>query len=318
MRYTDRTLIPAPISLSRKGGRGCRERARAHEHFSREDLDAGDMFTFAAYKGRDVKEALEKLFHGKCAYCESRYGAVMPMHVEHYRPKGGVTEDSSHPGYWWLASSWDNLLPSCAHCNGTEYHFVQMHQDEAPYGDSMSTGCGRYLLGKLNQFPVESFRASKPEDNLLAETPRLINPTAMDPALHLVWVTSNDLSLVGAKVTNGTPDLCGFTTYRVFGLNRQKLVEERTALSRRISMELQDIEEQLDDVVLMPSGELRSRAIERVIRKVASIRECAQPDRPYSMMAESQIDSRILDFEKRLLGFLSPPPCSQAQVPSAD
>ncbi|MEF9674035.1 hypothetical protein QNM99_25505 [Pseudomonas sp. PCH446] len=39
------------------------------------------------------------------------------MDVEHYRPKGAVSEDASHPGYWWVAMDWDNLLPSCIDCN---------------------------------------------------------------------------------------------------------------------------------------------------------------------------------------------------------
>lgn len=69
-------------------------------------------------------------FHGKCAYCEktitNQYGEI-----EHYRPKSGVLHENRspvylesegavipHPGYYWLAYDWHNLLPSCTICNG--------------------------------------------------------------------------------------------------------------------------------------------------------------------------------------------------------
>lgn len=74
-------------------------------------------FDLRVYKAEEIKQALEKLFHGKCAYCETFYSASAPVDVEHYRPKGAVAEDPDHPGYWWLAMRWENLLPSCIDCN---------------------------------------------------------------------------------------------------------------------------------------------------------------------------------------------------------
>jgi 5-methylcytosine-specific restriction endonuclease McrA len=55
----------------------------------------------------------------ECAYCESRYAGTQPMDVEHFRPKGKVLEDDGTEvrGYYWLASEWANLLPSCIDCN---------------------------------------------------------------------------------------------------------------------------------------------------------------------------------------------------------
>lgn len=57
-----------------------------------------------------LKEGLMELSHGKCAYCEcdltkeSNY-----MEVEHF-------EDKHHNADKVMV--WDNLLPSCKHCNG--------------------------------------------------------------------------------------------------------------------------------------------------------------------------------------------------------
>jgi hypothetical protein len=85
---------------------------------------------------------LDHVFHGKCAYCETHLGgARQPGDAEHFRPKGGVNyrqldagsaacipalaEDETvtpattiqHPGYFWLAYNWKNLLPACNFCN---------------------------------------------------------------------------------------------------------------------------------------------------------------------------------------------------------
>lgn len=57
-----------------------------------------------------LKNALLEMSYGKCAYCEcsvSEGGAY--MEVEHVRPK------SIEPN---LVLEWENLLPSCKHCNG--------------------------------------------------------------------------------------------------------------------------------------------------------------------------------------------------------
>src|SRR5215212_1140002 len=78
----------------------------------------------------DLKDwLLTNVFNDKCAYCETPV-IRSPCHAEHYRPKKRVTinnkkvrikddkgQDYDHPGYFWLAFHWTNLLPSCAFCN---------------------------------------------------------------------------------------------------------------------------------------------------------------------------------------------------------
>jgi uncharacterized protein (TIGR02646 family) len=65
------------------------------------------------YKHTQIKEALDRSFHGKCAYCESRINHVDYPHIEHFKPK-------SIPKYYKLAVEWDNLLLACGRCNGAE------------------------------------------------------------------------------------------------------------------------------------------------------------------------------------------------------
>ncbi|HEY0172191.1 MAG TPA: hypothetical protein VGB98_14295 [Pyrinomonadaceae bacterium] len=73
---------------------------------------------------------LKYVFHNKCAYCETRTVGYI-ADAEHFRPKGRVRTKSgivktfdvdgknkiTHPGYFWLAYHWKNLLPSCNTCN---------------------------------------------------------------------------------------------------------------------------------------------------------------------------------------------------------
>lgn len=57
-----------------------------------------------------LKEALLKLSNNKCAYCEGKLDLKSEyMEVEHFRDKKDFPDD---------VLLWNNLLPSCKHCNG--------------------------------------------------------------------------------------------------------------------------------------------------------------------------------------------------------
>jgi len=118
--------------------------ARAQAEKSHDD----PKFKFPNLWG-DLMEHLQDLYLHKCAYCDGSYEAFGTGDVEHFRPKGKVTEDDTHPGYWWLAYDPSNYLPSCKKCN------------EA---------------AKTNHFPIEGKRARGPGDSLEAEKPLLMHP----------------------------------------------------------------------------------------------------------------------------------------------
>lgn len=65
------------------------------------------------YRHKQIKEALVKMFHGKCAYCESMITHIDYGHIEHFRPK-------SLPAYRAFTFEWTNLLLACGVCNGSE------------------------------------------------------------------------------------------------------------------------------------------------------------------------------------------------------
>ena len=102
---------------------------------------------YKAYKNPDIRAALEEAFGGKCAYCETYYAATQPVAIEHYRPKGEVTIDGKRvpPGYYWLASEWTNLLPSCTDCNSPRKQDLPEESRTAGKANASCSvaGCGR-------------------------------------------------------------------------------------------------------------------------------------------------------------------------------
>jgi uncharacterized protein (TIGR02646 family) len=100
-----------------------------------------------------VRDALYAMQNKKCAYCERVRNEFRETDVDHYRPKGAVEGQDRHPGYWWLAHDWRNLLGACKQCNSDF---------------------------KRSNFPLsrQGRRAFKPTDPLEAEHPLLIDPTA--------------------------------------------------------------------------------------------------------------------------------------------
>lgn len=154
-------------------------------------------------------------FWNKCAYCErnirNQYGDI-----EHYRPKGRVTDVNNklikrivglnkeeHPGYYWLAYEFTNLLPSCITCNRPT---------------NIINGAKKKQIGKWDKFPVKDIRAWEvgTEGN---EEPLLINPLVDDPSEHFVYDTTK--GIIGWKTKEGE------MTVKILGLNEHDLPERR-------------------------------------------------------------------------------------------
>lgn len=60
------------------------------------------------YNHKQIKTELEKMFSGKCAYCESHIRHVGYGAIEHFNPKSKFPD---------LCFSWENLLLACDQCN---------------------------------------------------------------------------------------------------------------------------------------------------------------------------------------------------------
>jgi uncharacterized protein (TIGR02646 family) len=230
MRWVDRKAVPVPASLvphlagRRRQSKGATELARNTKSFA---ANQPRSMKFEAYGEDSVKAALRALFHGKCAYCESFYDATAPVDVEHFRPKGKVAGNDAHPGYWWLAADWDNLLPSCIDCNRRRRQRIVV-PDGAPIDD---------LAGKLDQFPVSGDHVTGPDIDIGTERPLLVDPCRDDPADHLSFRVDADppLALVLPRNPVDAPQR-GTTSIAIFGLNRLALVQSRTRILRRLEL----------------------------------------------------------------------------------
>jgi uncharacterized protein (TIGR02646 family) len=207
------------------------ERARAVRHF--EDDSRRDGFKFKLYAAKAVRTALSDMTGGRCAYCEAYYDSTAPQDVEHYRPKGRIDtpQGKRKPGYWWLASTWDNLLPSCIRCNRVEEHIL--HD-----GSKLTSGKG-------DRFPIddEATRAAG-RGAEAGETPLLLDPARDDPAAYLDFFEEDGASIVRPLSVDHTS--LAYSRARasidVYGLNRVGLVLERSRALRRIKQSLSAVE----------------------------------------------------------------------------
>ncbi len=181
MKYINRSSVPAPKNLQG-------QTAPVSE----------DDISDSIYGHADVKKALTDLQKGICCYCESHYDVTGYGEVEHFRPKGGWKQDKEdkklhHPGYYWLAYKWENLMYACKKCN---------------------------LTYKKNFFPLEEPNKRFKEDTLdiSLEKPLLINPyEEQHPENHLTF----DGPVIKALSEEGTASII------YYGLDRVALEEER-------------------------------------------------------------------------------------------
>lgn len=211
MILIDRKRIPIPKVLDReRSEKADREYFRAKEFYllpQEERLQR--RFAFTLYKHAEVREALVELFHGKCAFCESKYARTAPTDIMHFRPKGGVVD--AQPAlpdhYWWLAADWANLYPSCPNCNRMQRHQV---------------GEEKVATGKGGRFPILGERAPLEggAEELAAELPLLLDPCDSndDPEGHLLY---DESGMVFSETERGQASI------EIYGLNRNELVEAR-------------------------------------------------------------------------------------------
>ena len=157
------------------------------------------------YHNEVVRDALQQVFAGKCAYCETvRMG---PMAVEQHRPTsnaGGGRKRLPHH-YAWLAYDWENLLLVCQACNQRKRNLFPLRGPRAPL-----------------MTPLASVRAQ--------ESPRLLDPGYDRPERHL------DFTLDGRCHARSTR---GAATVSTLELNRADLVEERRAAYRQLALRIE-------------------------------------------------------------------------------
>jgi uncharacterized protein (TIGR02646 family) len=204
------------------------------------------------FGAKSVKNALLRIQHNKCCYCESKFRHTSYGAVEHYRPKGSVKQApgqrEEYPGYYWLVYDWNNLLVSCEVCN-TSYKGVM--------------------------FPLvdDSIRARSHHHNIALEQPLFLNPAAEHPRDHIRFRgdAPEPITEVGRATIQG------------LGLQRSDLEENR----RHRLMELK----RLRDFIELEKGSVDLNAQTLVQRAREHLAAAARPEAEYSSMVRDFLDS---------------------------
>lgn len=241
-------------------------------------------YNFVVYGDDLLRDAINTAYQFKCAYCETYYGAAQPVAVEHYRPKGAYKEGKVlvKPGYYWLASVWENLIPSCTDCNSP-----RRHRMEAAAKDKV-------LRGKGNFFPLDptSRRAKKPGQEK-DEKPLLLHPeVGEDPEKHLEFLTEHDrVGIVRAAIVDGKESAMGAATIDVCALDRPQLTAARNAHARRLLSHIRNTRDSMERHNANPANAGLKESYER---NRADLRELwLSPTNPYSAMARQIVRAEL-------------------------
>ena len=190
------------------------------------------------------KWLLRNKFAKKCAYCEKSLSDI-PVDAEHWRPKRRVTNATvqDHPGYFWLAYSWRNLLPACSMCNSydgkknqfpvTNAHVFRVRLTDA---ELAQLGCPEEAIPSTVE-PGTYYLGAQDLDAI--ERPLLLHPFVdTDPSEHLEFRSSG-------QVRGRTPK--GEWSIKVFALNREDLQKARAnaylTIRRMVSQSIVDARE---------------------------------------------------------------------------
>ncbi|MCB1850941.1 MAG: AAA family ATPase [Chromatiaceae bacterium] len=208
----DRKRVARPLELNPEHFRD--ELNSAADFFHLNLLERGQrVFHWRTSIWKQAKPALNELFRGKCAFCESTLTEFGD--VEHFRPQAYALNfdgQSSPDHYWWLSFWWENLYLSCAACNQT----------------------------KGSRFPVLGERLELPEDphspieKIETECALLLDPCRDNPFEHLMFFEDGRVASVpSVQLTLEEQERYGSTnrgevTIDTFGLNRPKLVAARS------------------------------------------------------------------------------------------
>jgi uncharacterized protein (TIGR02646 family) len=254
---------------------GAKGPAEKEEQKNRARILAGQTPSFAVYKRDEIKAALHLLFHGKCAYCESRYVATQPMDVEHWRPKSEVHEPYGtvvRHQYSFLAADWSNLLPSCIDCNRERIHDV-VFPDRTR----------RTLkLGKGNRFPVQGARA-KDRVSLSNEVVLLLNPYVDTPEDHLEFMREGVV-----RPRNGSTK--AENSIEVYALNRSGLVNERYERVLLVEKSIHTIRKLAQVLEGTPDPKASNVIKDLIGYEMTALRMMREERQPYSLLARQLID----------------------------
>jgi uncharacterized protein (TIGR02646 family) len=196
MIYADREPWEVPSVL--RGAAADAARTDAKAFFERPNRERGKKpYVFRDTLLRGTLERLDRIFRGKCAYCERHLGKKGKIIVDRFRPA---------ERYWWLAYEWTNLFPACEKCHAS----------------------------KGKKFPVKKrARAGATGNELLAERPLLLDP-CVDAAEKFFFYTEDGRVLPSPKC-NSADRARARATIKILRLNRPELRKERAIEMEKVA-----------------------------------------------------------------------------------
>lgn len=239
-----------------------------------EDKTRSDIFKRYNDIWSDLKEDFRQLSYGKCWYCEVHTDG-MRGDMDHHRPKGKVTENPDHPGYWWLAFKWRNFRFSCERCNSQ--------------GTDPVT---KIVGGKQNYFPLVGGNESRriwdecDYEDLLKEDPLLLDPTEPDDPQLLTFQP------------DGRPGPASNDEESVDYLRAKKSIEVyhlyhsvSSRRRRKIYYRVRDLVEKYQTYQSLLKNDRGNLAARVGMKQVlTNLREMIEPEAEYSSAAKAYLD----------------------------
>jgi uncharacterized protein (TIGR02646 family) len=166
-----------------------------------------------------VRDTFAAYSNDKCWYVECK-NLGTDDDIDHFRPKSGVKEDPTHPGYYWLAFDWTNLRLSC-------------HRANRPRTNPETGETG----GKAGHFPLidPATRAQAPADDLSREVPALLDPTKLADVVLLSFTPNGEVDLSPEYKGQAVAEAKFEASRLCLHLNWPKFRDARVVLYNRIA-----------------------------------------------------------------------------------
>jgi uncharacterized protein (TIGR02646 family) len=218
------------------------------------ERDFGNKFKKSIYAHPTVKAQILLDQNNKCCFCEAI--AIQSADVEHFRPKGKVSDAPQHPGYYWLAYEWTNLLGCCSTCNSRAKNFL---------------------------FPLvdPNNRVNSHHGNIAQEEPLFVHPVHDEPTQHLTF----DKFTVFGMTDKGRQTA---QKEGVLDLNRLELLLKRREL-------WMDISDRVNTLLLLRRAELEGHIMPTYLRQHALqteeyLKKKCDPTQPFLAMVFIEVE----------------------------
>ncbi|MCY2967875.1 MAG: hypothetical protein NT069_30320 [Planctomycetota bacterium] len=159
------------------------------------------------WKDDRIRNWMFALFNNKCWYSEAQE-SVSYYHVDHFRPKGRVSDDQTDlitDGYWWLAFNWTNYRISGGVLNSKK-------NDVFPYAD---------MTRAVHNDP----------SSVAKECPILIDPVVEEEARLISYDWRDEETCIAVQAGGITPEQASRVdrTIEILGLNRETRLNQKRA-----------------------------------------------------------------------------------------